>query len=134
MGVVDAADVELWFAAYLDCFVALGRGERDDVEALLEFYDVPMLLSAPGGTAWLLDADQVTGVMRAQVEGLRHAGFHRTDVEDAQTVVLNEGCARHEGRFTRRAADGTVIATFTASYVLATGPSGPRIAVLALHG
>lgn len=131
---MDTADVELWFASYLDCFVALGRGERDDVEAILDFYDVPMLLSAPGGTTWLRDADHVAGVVRAQVEGLRHAGFYRTEVADARTVVLNDGCARHEGRFTRRTADGTEIASFTASYVVAEGPRGPRIAVLALHG
>ena len=131
---MDAADVELWFASYLDCFVALGRGDRDDVEALLDFYGVPMLLSAPGGTAWLRDADHVAGVMRAQIEGLRHAGFDRTDVEGAETVVLNEGCARHEGRFVRRSADGTEIASFGATYLLADGPEGPRIAVLALHG
>jgi hypothetical protein len=131
---VDAADVELWFASYLDCFVALGRGDRDDVEALLDFFGVPMLLSAPGGTAWLRDADQLVGVMRAQIEGLRHAGFDRTDVASAETVVLNEGCARYEGRFVRRDARGTEIASFSASYVVADGPEGPRIAVLALHG
>jgi len=130
---VDATDVELWFASYLDTFVALGRGDRDDVEALLRFYDVPMLLSAPGGTAWLRDADHVVGVMRAQVEGLRHAGFDRTEVADAETVVLNEGCARHEARFVRRTADGAEIAAFTASYLVADGPEGPRIAVLAVH-
>jgi len=131
---VDAADVELWFASYLDCFVALGRGDRDDVEALLDFYAVPMLLSAPGGNAWLRDADHVAGVMRAQIEGLRHAGFDHTDVEGAETVVLNEGCARYEGRFVRRDADGAEIASFSATYLLADGPEGPRIAVLALHG
>ena len=131
---MDAADVELWFASYLDCFVALGRGDRDDVEALLDFYAVPMLLSAPGGNAWLRDADHVAGVMRAQIEGLRHAGFDRTDVESAETVVLNQACARYEGRFVRRSGDGTEIASFDASYLVADGPQGPRIAVLAVHG
>ena len=50
---MTSEDVELWFATYLDCFVALARGERDDVEAILGFYGVPMLLSSPGGTGWL---------------------------------------------------------------------------------
>ena len=131
---MDSDDVELWFASYLDCFVALGRGERDDVEAILDFYGVPMLLSAPGGTGWLHDAEQVLGLTRAQVEGLRHVGFDRTDVLGAQTVLLNEGCARHEGRFVRRTADGAEIARFDASYLLAEGPEGPRIAALAVHG
>jgi hypothetical protein len=34
----------------------------------------------------------------------------------------------------RRRADGTEIASFSASYLVADGPDGPRIAVLALHG
>lgn len=130
---MDAADVELWFASYLDLFVALGRGDRDDVEAILDFYGVPMLLGAPGATGWLQHADQVVGVVRAQVEGLRHAGFDHTDVEDAQVVVLNDSCSRYEGRFVRRAADGSVIAEFGASYLIADGPEGPRLAALVVQ-
>jgi hypothetical protein len=129
---VTSEDVELWFATYLDCFVALARGERDDVEAILGFYGVPMLLSSPGGTGWLHDAEQVVGVTRAQIEGLRHAGFDRTEVEASVTVVLNDTCARYEARFRRRAADDTEIASFSASYLIAEGPDGPRIAALAV--
>jgi hypothetical protein len=129
---VDSEDVELWFATSLDRFVALGRGDRDDVEGILDFYGVPMLLSSPGGTGWLQDAEQVVGVVRAQVEGLRHAGFARTDVEHAATVMLNKTCGRYEAHFVRRAADGGEIARFTGSYLVAEGPDGPRIAVLAV--
>ena len=91
-----------------------------------------MLLSSPGGTGWLHDAEQVVGVTRAQIEGLRHAGFDRTQVEASVTVVLNDTCARYEARFRRRAADDTEIASFSASYLIAEGPDGPRIAALAV--
>ena len=67
---MDTRDVTTWFDAYLDLFVALGRGDRDDVEAILDFYGVPMLLSAPGASGWLHEPDQVIGVVRGQVEGL----------------------------------------------------------------
>ena len=127
---MDTNDVAAWFAAYLDCFVALGRGDRDDVETILDYYGVPMLLSAPGATGWLHEPDQVIGVIRAQVEGLRHAGFDSTVVEDAETVMLNDSCARHEGRFLRLTADAGVIADFRGSYLIADGPAGPRIAAL----
>jgi hypothetical protein len=131
---VDATDVELWFASYLDLFVALGRGDRHDVEAMLDFYGVPMLLSAPGGSGWLRDADDVLGVVRAQVEGLQDARFDYTDVADSRTVLVNDTCARHEARFTRRDVDGGLIAEFTAGYLVAEGPRGPRIAALMIHG
>ncbi|MDD7940738.1 hypothetical protein PHK61_20140 [Actinomycetospora lutea] len=131
---MDTLDVTAWFDAYLDLFVALGRGDRDDVEAILEFYGVPMLLSAPGASGWLHDTEQVIGVVRGQVEGLRHVGFDRTVVEDASTVLLNDSCARHEGRFLRLAADATVVADFRASYLIADGPAGPRIAALVVGG
>jgi len=48
------------------------------------------------------------------------------------TVVLNATCARYEARFRRRAADDTEIASFSASYLIAEGPDGPRIAALAV--
>jgi hypothetical protein len=130
MAVVDSSDVTTWFEAYLDLFVSLGRGDRDDVETILDYYGVPMLLSAPGASGWLREADQVIGVIRGQVEALRYAGFDRTVVEDASTVLLNDSCARHEGRFLRLTADATVIADFRGSYLIADGPDGPRIAAL----
>jgi hypothetical protein len=129
---VDTSDVTTWFDAYLDLFVALGRGDRDDVEAILDFYGVPMLLSAPGASGWLHGTDQVIGVVRGQVEGLRHVGFDRTVVEDATTVLLNDSCARHEGRFLRLGADATVIADFRAGYLIADGSAGPRCAALVI--
>ncbi|MEJ2888734.1 DUF6841 family protein [Actinomycetospora aeridis] len=131
---MDTSDVTTWFDAYLDLFVALGRGDRDDVEAILDFYGVPMLLSAPGASGWLHETDQVIGVIRGQVEGLRYAAFDRTVVEDASTVLLNDSCARHEGRFIRLTADATVIADFRGSYLIADGPDGPRIAALVVGG
>ncbi|MEJ2862709.1 DUF6841 family protein [Actinomycetospora flava] len=127
---MDTNDVTTWFAAYLDCFVALGRGDRDDVESILDYYGVPMLLSAPGATGWLHEPEQVIGVIRGQVEGLRHVGFDSTVVQDAETVLINDSCARYEGRFLRLAADASVIADFRGSYLIADGSEGPRIAAL----
>ena len=34
-----------WFDAYLRVFAACGRGDSDDLRALLEFYGVPLVLA-----------------------------------------------------------------------------------------
>ena len=44
--IVDKSDVGRWFGEYLDAFAACGRGERDTA-ALLAYYGVPLLVTAP---------------------------------------------------------------------------------------
>jgi hypothetical protein len=64
---MDSGDARRWFAAYLADFVALCRGDLDD--------------------------------MRRQVEGVRAAGYDRSDELLAETTLLNASCAVHRGRF-----------------------------------
>lgn len=130
---MDDVGVDEWFGAYLSDFVALGRGDTDDVRRLLLHYDVPLLLSTDAGTMALTDEAQVLAMARQQVDGMRAAGYDRTEELDATTVVLNGSCASHRARFARLRADGSEISRLEVTYLITGRPEGRRISALVVH-
>lgn len=125
-------DVADWFDRYLATFVALCRGDRDDAEAILEHYSVPLLVT--GDTAsWFGTADEVLAVARGQMSSMREAGFDRTEMSGAQTVELNRTSTWFAADFVRRRGDGTEIAAFAAFYVITDLPVGRRITTLGIR-
>ena len=130
---MDTAEVQQWFAAYFADFVALGRGDLDDVRRILDHYGVPLTLSTAEGTQFLTDEEQLLAVMRRQVEGLSAEGYDRTEQLSAETTVLNRTAALHRGRFARLRADGTEVARVDISYLITDGPAGRRISALIVH-
>lgn len=130
---MDAPDVRRWFASYLADFVALARGDVDDVHRLLVHYGVPLLLSTDGGCAVLADETRVLAVSQQQVADLRAVGYDRSEELASETVVLNRSCATHRAQFSRLRADGTEIARLEATYVITEGPAGQRISAIIVH-
>lgn len=130
---MDADEARRWFNSYFAEFVALGRGDLDDVRRILDHYGVPLLLSTDAGSAVLTDEDQVLAVARQQVDGMRSAGYDHSEELTGETTVLNRTCATHRGRFTRLRADGTEIAQVEATYVITDGAAGRRISAIIVH-
>lgn len=130
---MDMTEVKDWFSSYLADFVALGRGDVDDVPRLLAHYGVPLLISTEAGPLFLADQTQVLAFARQQIDGMRSAGYDRSDELGAKTAVLNRSCATHHVRFSRRRADGSEIAQIEATYLIADGPTGRRISAIVLH-
>jgi hypothetical protein len=130
---MDTEDARRWFADYFADFVALGRGDLDDVRRILDHYVVPLIVSTGEGTMFLTDEEQVLGVMRRQVDGLRADGFDRSDELLAETTLLNASCAVHRGRFARLRADGSEISVVEVTYLITDGPAGRRISALIVH-
>jgi hypothetical protein len=133
MPAMDKNEVKRWFDAYLADFVALGRGDADDLGRILDHYGVPLLVSTDGGSTVLMDEEQVLAVARQQVEGMRVAGYDHSDELAAETTVVNGSCALHRGRFARLRADGSEIAQVEATYVITDGRAGRRISALIVH-
>jgi hypothetical protein len=90
-------EIQRWFDAYVSDFAALGRGDATDPTRLLAYYGVPLILSTDAGTAFLSDADQVVAAGMQQIEGMRAAGYDRSEVLASDTVVANRSCAIHRG-------------------------------------
>ena len=80
---MDNSDVSRWFGEYVDTFAACGRGESDTA-ALLAYYGVPLLLTTDDGFFALTSDDQVVAAMQQQVEGMRAAGYGRSEVLDSE--------------------------------------------------
>jgi hypothetical protein len=130
--VVDDKDVSRWFGEYLDAFAACGRGESETA-TLLDWYGVPLLITTDDGSFPLTTGDQVVAALQPQLDGMRAAGYHRSEILDAEISVLNGTSALYHGTFSRRQADGNEVGRVTATYLLTDGPAGRRIVVLAVQ-
>jgi hypothetical protein len=129
---VDSSDVSRWFGEYLDAFAACGRGEND-TGSLLGYYGVPLLLTTDEGFVALTSDDQVVAAVQQQVDGMRAAGYGRSEILGFEVTVLNSTSALYRGTFSRQGSDGGEISRLTATYLVTDGAAGRRISVLAVH-
>jgi hypothetical protein len=129
---VDSSDVSRWFDEYLETFAACGRGEKD-TGSLLDYYAVPLLLTTDDGFFAATSGDQVVAALRQQLDGMRAAGYARTEILDSEVTVLNATSALYRGTFSRQRSDGGEIGRLTGTYLVTDGKTGRRISVLAVH-
>jgi hypothetical protein len=129
---VDSSDLSRWFAEYLDAFAACGRGEKDPA-SLLAYYGVPLLITTDGGSFVLTSDGQVVAAVQPQVDGMRAAGYHRSEVLGSEITVLNSASALYRGMYSYRRSDGGEISRVTVTYLVTDGAAGRRISALAVH-
>lgn len=129
---VDGNDMSQWFGEYLDAFAACGRGESETA-SLLGHYGVPLLLTTGDEFIALTTDDQVVAALQPQIEGMRAAGYSRTEIIDSEVTVLNPRSALYRGTFSRQRSDGGEIGRLTITYLVTDGAAGRRISVLAVH-
>jgi hypothetical protein len=130
--IVDSDDVSRWFGEYLDAYAACGRGERDTDE-LLAYYGVPLLVTTDEGFFALTSDDQVLAVMRQQIDGMRAAGYGRSEPLGSEVTVLNSTSALYRGTYSWQQSDGAEIRRVTLTYLVTGGPAGRRISALLVH-
>jgi hypothetical protein len=129
---MQAKAVSRWFGDYLATFAACGRGDRQ-IADLLPYYGVPLLLTTDDGVTALTTADDVAAVMQGQLDGLRAAGFHHSDVLHSEVTMLNAASAICRCSLSRIRSDGIELERLAVTYLVTDGPHGPRISVLAAH-
>jgi NTF2-like protein (DUF6841) len=129
---VDSSELSRWFGGYLDAFAACGRGEKDTA-SLLAYYAIPLLITTDGGFFVLTSDDQIVAAVRPQVDGMRAAGYHRSEVLGSEITVLNSTSALYRGMYSYHRSDGTQISRVTVTYLVTDGAAGRRISVLAVH-
>ncbi|EFV13500.1 hypothetical protein [Segniliparus rugosus] len=121
---------EKYFAAYVGSLNGSCEGAAAPLadDWLLDYWNVPMRLSAPGLAAWFLTAEDLVGfhrdVDRAQA---RSQGFAETVVLDHKVVAYHPDAAGFDAVFSRRRADGSEIGRFAAHYELGRDARGWRI-------
>jgi hypothetical protein len=129
---VDVTRIRTWFSEYLAAFAACGRGESDDVRALLRYYGVPLLLTTDDAAVALTTEGDVVNAVSLQIERLRAAGYDRSETLSADLVAINATTALQTAEFSRLSADGAEIGRLRATYLMTVGPTGLRISALAV--
>jgi hypothetical protein len=130
---VGERDFAEWFGEYLEVYAACGRGEGEPRD-LLAYWGVPLLLTTDDGFGALANEEQVLAVIGHQMEGLKSSGFHRIEILESETTVLNAKTALHRGNFVRRGRDDSEIARLACTFLLTDGADGRRISALVVHG
>ncbi len=130
---MDAARPSAWFEGYLEAFAACGRGDSDELRALLQYYGVPLLLTTDQAAVTLTTEDDVLDAIGRQVEGLRAAAYDRSKTLAFDELEINATTTLVTADVSRRRADGTEIGRLRVTYLSTVGPEGRRISALAVH-
>lgn len=129
---MDLASVDRWFAAYLEAFAAVARGDHD-VARLMDWYAVPLTITVDAGTLVMLTAEDMLKVVGRQVQQLRTERFTGSVETLRESTLLNSSSAIRREGLKRRRADGTDIDQVDITYVIVATHDGCRIAFMAVR-
>jgi hypothetical protein len=130
---VHAAEVRSWFDEYLGAFAGCGRGDTDELEPLLAYYGVPLLLSTDDAAVALTSDDDVLNALRRQVDGMRAEGYDHSETLNSDFIPINRTSVLHAAEFSRRRADRSEIGRLRVTYLITAGAGGRRISALVVH-
>ena len=71
--------------------------------------------------------------MQRQIDGMRAAGYARSEVLASEVEVVNANSALYEGTFSYRRSDGGEIRRLAVTYLITNGAAGRRISAFAVH-
>ena len=126
-------DVRTWFDQYLNVLATRGRGESDDLSALLEYYGVPLVVATDDVAESLTTNEAVIAFARQQVDGMRAASYDHSETIDSEVIALNATSVLYRAHFARQREDGSEIGRLGVTYLITAGAAGLRIAALAVH-
>lgn len=129
---MDTSDVSRWFDQYLRVYAACGRGEQD-IASLLGYYGVPLLITTDVGFFVLASGDEVVAAVQPQLDGMRAAGYARSEVLGSEITVVNGTSALVRGTFAYHRSGGNEISRVSLTYLVTDGATGRRISALAVH-
>ncbi|MGU3499731.1 DUF6841 family protein [Mycobacterium sp. C31M] len=95
---------------------------------------MPLTITTDDGVVALTTAEQVAAVIQGRVDGLRTQRYRSTALLSAEVTELNASSALYRGAFVRYEVGGAELVQVAVTYLLADGPAGAQIAVLASHG
>ncbi len=129
---MDAHELGQWIQDYVGTFAACARGQQD-VQALLDYWGVPLLLATKDGFVPLASRNEVAATAQKQIDRLRAAGYDHTELVKFDITSLDRKSAWCRGEFSWQRVDGDEIARPTVTFLIGETPAGPRIAALLPH-
>lgn len=121
-----AADIRAWYDRYLDAFTGLAAGGRDDLDALLEYFGVPLVILTEDRYVALPTRDAVRSTAQALIDRLRQANYAASTVHRLDVRPLNARAAFIDGAFSRHDRAGNELERFGTVYLAAKTDEGWR--------
>lgn len=125
-------DVRQWYRSYLDTFKGLAAGERTDLESVLAFFGVPLVVVAEDRHLALPDRDAVLGAAKGQIDQLRRANYASSTVLRLDVRPLNARAALVEGVFSRYDRAGKELERLGTTYLVVKTAEGWRFTSIVL--
>ena len=101
-----AAEVREWYGGYVDTFTSLAAGQRTDLEAVLGFYGVPLVIVADGRHLALPDRGAVLGTAQSLIDQLITLNYASSTIHRLDVRALNARAGFIEGVFSATTARG----------------------------
>ena len=127
---MDEVGIRARFDQYLTALAARGRGESDDLHALLEYYGVPLVVGTDAAARALTTREDVIGFARQQVDGMRATDYDHTETIESEVTVLNLTSVLYRAEFARQRANGREIGRLGVTYLITDGSEGLRISAV----
>ena len=125
----DEADIAALMTEYRDAFVAM------DAHRVAAVFGEPFTLLAPppGTVSALANRSEVEAWVRQQMARLKERGYERAELKTMHVKPFGNGTAIASTVWQRYKADGGVLETIGATFLLRRESSGWKIAVLTPH-
>ena len=127
-----AAEVREWYDGYLDTFTRLATGERTDLESVLGFFGVPLVIVAADRYLALPTREATLSAAQTLIDQLRRANYAGSTVHRLDIRPLNARAAFVEGVFSRHDREGNELERLGTAYLVARTDEGWRITSLVL--
>jgi SnoaL-like domain len=121
-----AADVRVWYDRYVDTFTGLAASERDDLDALLEYFGAPLVIVTEDRYVASSTRDAVRSAAQALIDRLRQANYAGSAVHHLAVRPLNARAAFIEGTISRFDRAGNEFERFGTTYLAAKTDDGWR--------
>ena len=128
-----AAEVRAWYGDYLETFTSLAAGEHTDLEVLLDYFGVPIVIITEHRYVALETADAVLSTSATLIEQLRQANYAGSTVHYLDIRPLNRRAALVEGVFSRNDREGNELERFGTTYLVAETDKRVAVHIARLH-
>jgi ketosteroid isomerase-like protein len=123
----DEADITRVMTEYKDAYIAM------DAHRIATFFDEPHMVLAQNASPALATRGELETWLRPVLERLKDRGYARSDYKNLRVKSFGNGIAIVSTGFTRYKADGTILETQGATYLLRKDTAGWKIAVVTVH-
>src|SRR4028119_1111619 len=120
------SDVRTWYDRYLDTFTRLAVGERTDVEVLLAYFGVPLVIITTDRYLALSTREAVLATAQTLIDQLRRANYASSTVHRLEIRPLNARAAFIDGVFSHHDRQGNELERFGTTYLAANTDEGWR--------